>query len=162
MTIPNHALLIRRFLLLPFRHQIAVAKSLTGFEAEIDDELPEHLFRHAKENGLFKELWYEIEKRHTNPGPSPELYPLADWPTDKEAQWLGFACSHHTRGPTRRLMGRKTGEFRPPKRGEWFLSGAIPEGYRAFADMDGSYYLLKLVAVKVTVTHEQEEDQWTS
>ena len=135
-----------------------MAKSL-GFEAKIDDELPERLFRHAKEKRLFKELWYEIEKRHTNPDPAPELYPLADWPTDQEAQCFGFEYGHCTQGQTRRLMGKKTGEFRPPKRGEWFLSGAVPEGYRALADMDGSYHILELVAckVKVTTTYEVEE-----
>ena len=47
----------------------------------------------------------------------------------------------------------------PPKRDEWFLSGAIPQGYRAFADMDGAYHILELVAckVKVTTTYEVEE-----
>lgn len=29
---------------------------------------------------------------------------------------------------------RKTGEFRPPKKGEHYLSGAIPEVYKAHAD----------------------------
>lgn len=28
----------------------------------------------------------------------------------------------------------KTGAFRPPRKGEWFLSGAIPEAYLAYAD----------------------------
>ena len=84
---------------------------------------------------------------------------MADWPTDQEVQWFGFEYRHCTRNQTRRLMCRKTGEFPPPKRDEWFLSGAIPQGYRAFADMDGAYHILELVAckVKVTTTYEVEE-----
>lgn len=30
---------------------------------------------------------------------------------------------------------RTTGEFRPPRKGEWFVSGAIVEGYLAVSDM---------------------------
>ena len=39
----------------------------------------------------------------------------------------------------------KTGDFREPKKCEWYLSGAIPEAYRAIGDMTGKYYILKLV-----------------
>ena len=35
-----------------------------------------------------------------------------------------------------------TGEQRAPKRGEYFLSGAIPEAYLALADMEQEYYIL--------------------
>ena len=36
---------------------------------------------------------------------------------------------------------RATGEFRTPKKGEWFISGAIPEGYLAVQDMKDSYFI---------------------
>jgi hypothetical protein len=37
---------------------------------------------------------------------------------------------------------RRTGEFRTPKKGEWYLSGAIPAAYEAHADFDTEYYIV--------------------
>lgn len=37
----------------------------------------------------------------------------------------------------------KTGEFRPPKRGEFFLSGAPPEVYRTPNDLSQSYHIMR-------------------
>lgn len=37
----------------------------------------------------------------------------------------------------------KTGEFRPPKKGEYYLSGAIPTAYKAFSDMEGKYEIMR-------------------
>lgn len=39
----------------------------------------------------------------------------------------------------------KTGEFRKPKKGEWYLSGAIPEAYQAINDYDQEYYIARIV-----------------
>lgn len=40
---------------------------------------------------------------------------------------------------------------RPPRKGEWYLSGAIPEAYQAKADLDYPRQILRLVRVqKVT------------
>jgi hypothetical protein len=44
------------------------------------------------------------------------------------------------------------GEYRAPKKGEWFLSGAIVEGYRAFADMSVRYHIGQLVEVEEVKT----------
>ena len=56
-------------------------------------------------------------------------------------------------------MGRPTGELRPPRAGEFYLSGAIPEGYRAPSDYAESapFYILKPVRVSVitTVTYRE-------
>ncbi len=50
-----------------------------------------------------------------------------------------------------------TKNFRCPKKGEWFISGAIPEGYLADNDLDQKYYIAKLVRVKfVTQTIIEE------
>ena len=38
-----------------------------------------------------------------------------------------------------------TGEFRCPRKGEWFLSGAIVQGYHAGNDIPSPYYIAKLV-----------------
>jgi hypothetical protein len=34
-----------------------------------------------------------------------------------------------------------TGEFRNPRKGDWFLSGAIVQAYKAFADMTSPYWI---------------------
>lgn len=47
----------------------------------------------------------------------------------------------------RDATAKMTGEFRAPKKGEWFLSGAIPEAYRAPNDLPGQeYQILRLVS----------------
>ena len=38
-----------------------------------------------------------------------------------------------------------TGEFRPPKKGEWYLSGAIAEAHQAKNDMKQCYHIVTLV-----------------
>lgn len=42
-------------------------------------------------------------------------------------------------------IAKRTGEFRPPKQGEYYISGAIPEAYRAPNDLTSSFYIAKLV-----------------
>lgn len=42
-----------------------------------------------------------------------------------------------------------TGEFRPPKRDEWYLSGAIPEGYKAIGDYENPHWIGRLVKVRI-------------
>lgn len=37
----------------------------------------------------------------------------------------------------------KTGEFRAPKRGEWFLSGAKPAAWVAYSDMTTAYHIMQ-------------------
>ena len=49
------------------------------------------------------------------------------------------------------IRARWTGEKRPPKAGEWYLSGAIIEAYRAKADLDIPFHIAELVTTK-TVT----------
>lgn len=40
-----------------------------------------------------------------------------------------------------------TGEMREPRKGEWFLSGAIIEAYRAQNDLSSAYNIAKLVVL---------------
>lgn len=47
----------------------------------------------------------------------------------------------------RKFAAIRTGAFRAPRKGEWYLSGAIPEAYRAENDMSEAYYILKLIYV---------------
>ncbi len=37
----------------------------------------------------------------------------------------------------------RTGGFRPPRKGEKFLSGAIPEAYKAKADLSTPFHILR-------------------
>jgi hypothetical protein len=46
-------------------------------------------------------------------------------------------------GSTRSLYVR-TGEKRPPKQGEYYLSGAIPAAYRALHDLNDPYFIVRL------------------
>jgi hypothetical protein len=40
---------------------------------------------------------------------------------------------------------RATGEWRAPKRGEWYLSGAVIEAYQALQDLDGVYWIAQRI-----------------
>lgn len=79
----------------------------------------------------------------------------------KNADWikLGFykrMWDNNLTNPERRQIAKnikaiRTGEFREPKAGEWYLSGAIPEAYRAPNDLTSKYHILKLVLTE-TIT----------
>ena len=47
----------------------------------------------------------------------------------------------------------KTEVFREPKKGEWFLSGAIPTAYRAPNDLSHKYHIAQLVKIKKKITY---------
>lgn len=68
------------------------------------------------------------------------VFRLVDRPTKKERERLGVSSKFS-------LGVRPTGEFRPPKAGEWYLSGAIPEGYRTMGGLLTSFYICKLVKI---------------
>ena len=87
----------------------------------------------------------------------PKFYQLSDRPTQEEVKQHEFVSSLDSRFGDRRLMGAKTGEFRAPRAGEWFLSGAIPEGYRAGNNLSGKYHILRLAVVRKRVIWEEEE-----
>lgn len=48
-------------------------------------------------------------------------------------------------GPQRVVRARATGEVRPPRTGEWFLSGATIEAYRATVNLSSPYHIATLV-----------------
>jgi len=63
-----------------------------------------------------------------------DMFPLADWRPKYRAIY--------------------TGEFRAPRKGEWFLSGAIVEAYRALTDkMTTKYHIAALVKVVPVMTY---------
>jgi hypothetical protein len=52
----------------------------------------------------------------------------------------------------RRFKARWTGEKRCPKKGEYFLSGAIIEAYAAFSDMQTEYHIAEIVETETITT----------
>jgi hypothetical protein len=67
---------------------------------------------------------------------SKNNYPLADSATLEERP--GAVTQRHLRCVA-------TGEFRAPKKGEWYLSGAIIAGYKAPSDLSYPFHIAKLV-----------------
>ena len=59
--------------------------------------------------------------------------------------------------PASEVMATPTGEFREPKKGEWFLSGAVIEAYQAESDATTKYYIARLVRVRKVITEVIEE-----
>jgi len=48
-------------------------------------------------------------------------------------------------GPPSKWRFHRTGEFRKPMRGDWYLSGAIPCAYMARANLDTNFHILERV-----------------
>lgn len=69
-------------------------------------------------------------------------YRLADMPTTEET---GVTFRDLYQGAFRAVP---TGEKRAPKAGEWYLSGAVVEAYKARGDFDSEYLIAKLVRVE--------------
>ena len=49
------------------------------------------------------------------------------------------------------IRARWTGETRPPLKGEWYLSGAIIEAYRAPSDLLTPYHIARLVSTRTMI-----------
>lgn len=80
----------------------------------------------------------------------PKTYPLGDTPTADETGKASFRERF-----TGRFRAVATGEKRPPRKGEWYLSGAIIAAYRAPNDLSGDFHIARLVRVETkTVTLE--------
>jgi hypothetical protein len=81
-----------------------------------------------------------------------QFYQIKDMPTYAELQALGMDLSGWIKARAT-FRAIRTGEMRPPKAGEWYLSGAIPEAYRTKHDLTSNYHILRLVRVHTrTVT----------
>ncbi len=65
----------------------------------------------------------------------------------RESQTQKFPLADGERHRAPGLQAQMTGDFRTPKAGEWFISGAIPEAYFAVNDYAESthYYIAKLI-----------------
>lgn len=50
----------------------------------------------------------------------------------------------------------KSNEYREPKKGEWYFSGAIVTAYKAPNDLNTKYHIATIVKVKTITTYEME------
>ena len=88
-------------------------------------------------------------------------YRLADRPNRSELTAIGwpkdkpFTVIHSLNWSPSNVKAVATGEFRPPKKGEWFLSGAEVMAYKAFNDLNTPYHIARIALFK-TVTTEVE------
>ena len=71
---------------------------------------------------------------------SGKYFPLADEPTPEDLATLNLEDSVGVRAVA-------MGEFRSPRKGEWFLSGSYIEAYRADNDLTVAYNIAKLAYV---------------
>lgn len=75
-------------------------------------------------------------------------YPLGDTPTAAETGGASFDERFTPEAmPNHHFKAVMIGRIRPPKKGEWYLSGAIPAAYRAPNDLTGSFHIMRLVRV---------------
>jgi hypothetical protein len=85
-----------------------------------------------------------------------KFYPLKDWPKSEDYSKLNIETkgldSIVKSNLRKRIAAIKTGEFREPKAGEWFLSGAIVEAYRANNDLLTKYHIAKLILTETITT----------
>ena len=71
---------------------------------------------------------------------SGKYFPLADEPNSTDLALLNVEDRVGVRVVA-------TGEFRQPRKGEWFLSGSYIEAYRAENDLPTAYHIAKLALV---------------
>ena len=69
-----------------------------------------------------------------------KYFPLADEPSPADLSSLNVEDRVGVRAVA-------TGEFRPPRKGEWFLSGSYIEAYRAENDLPTAYHIARLALV---------------
>lgn len=80
------------------------------------------------------------------------FYPLADRLSLKEREQFGVSLDYIYAA---NVKAKFTGEKRCPKAGEWFLSGAVVEAYKAKHDLTTIYHIARLARVQ-TVEIEVE------
>jgi len=84
------------------------------------------------------------------------LFTLGDSPTIQEKEALGVPLASNKAYATlgvypRDVRAFRTGEFREPKAGEWYLSGAEPQAWRAPNDLSTKYRICRLARIR-TIT----------
>lgn len=78
-----------------------------------------------------------------------DYYLLADRHPEASPYYLpANARADDIRPRQHELRAQWTGEKRPPKTGEWYLSGAIIEAYRAPNDLETPFHIARIVRGK--------------
>lgn len=75
-----------------------------------------------------------------------KFYPVAGSTFIADGKLLRLDHNNHAKA---------TGEFRPPRKGEWFLSGAIVAAYQARADLTTPYHIAVVVKTRTVTTIEE-------
>jgi len=73
------------------------------------------------------------------------IYQTADAPTIAELKAIGVNKPYPGKCYPRFIGAVWTGEKRPPRKGEWYLSGSKIEAYRAPNDLSTEYHIARLV-----------------
>lgn len=91
------------------------------------------------------------------------LYPIGDRPTKDELDALGFEGNRlHILQPDQisdpeeiryKIMAVKSQIFREPRKNEWYLSGAVPQAWKAPNDLGPTqkFWICQLVLVSVKI-----------
>lgn len=79
-----------------------------------------------------------------------KAYKLADSPSSAELREILQLLPEAPTPPSAALIRNKlraipTKDVRAPKKGEWYISGAIPEAYRAPNDLSTEFRIAKIV-----------------
>jgi hypothetical protein len=88
-----------------------------------------------------------------------KVYPLGDALNDRERGFFGIPKNPYGI-PENRVLGHKIMGIwdgkprRPPKKGEWYLSGAAINAYRAPNDLTTEFHIAKLCRVEA-VTYQK-------
>jgi len=96
------------------------------------------------------------------------VYPLAEHVLfSGEVAMLGVIAKYHPTwiheyqdiktAQAVRVGAVRTGEKRPPKAGEWYISGAIPEAYRQPHDGTSPQIIARLIKYRTEVTTRHVE-----
>jgi len=92
-----------------------------------------------------------------------KYYLVSDRPTTADLDKLGLKSKDVTgplhslgMGPSvrdgkRAIRAKYTGQKRPPRKGEWYLSGSTPTAWRAPNDLTTPYHIARLVLIEETV-----------
>jgi hypothetical protein len=58
-----------------------------------------------------------------------------------------------------RMIYERTGEFRAPRKGEYYLSGAIPCAYRAQNDLSTDYHIMRPIAERRHIAERRQQQR---
>lgn len=92
-----------------------------------------------------------------------ETWPLIGWDQTHLTKESAYPLTDYYPLPLAKSRQRMdlraiwTGEKRPPKRGEWYLSGATIHAYRAPNDLTQIFPIARIVRIRIVTTYKIEE-----